>query len=54
MSDHELTFVIDGRQLFVYVVTPRRKKSADEPPTLKTWRSEFAYAYEIFPTLRKP
>lgn len=54
MTNHELTFVIDGRQLLVYVVTPRRKKSADEPPILKTWRSEFAYAYEIFPTMQKP
>lgn len=54
MTDHELTFLMDGRQLFVYVVTPRRKKSFDEPPILKTWRSEFAHAYEIFPTLRKP
>lgn len=54
MTDHELTFVIDGRQLYVFVVTPRRKKSFDEPPILKTWRSEFAHAYEIFPTLDKP
>lgn len=53
MTDHELTFLIDGRQLYVYVVTPRRKKSFDEPPILKTWRSEFAYAYEIFPTRGK-
>ena len=53
MTDHELTFVIDGRQLYVYVVTPRRKKSFDEPPILKTWRSEFAHAYEIFPTMQK-
>lgn len=54
MADHELTFVIDSRQLHVFVVTPRRKKSFDEPPILKTWRSEFAHAYEIFPTMRKP
>lgn len=54
MTDHELTFVIEGRQLYVYVVTPRRKKSFTEPPILKTWRSEFAYAYEIFPVMRKP
>lgn len=55
MSDHELTFVIDGRQLYVYVVTPRRKTSSTELPTpLKTWRSEFAYAYEIYPTIQKP
>lgn len=52
MTDHELTFVIDGRQLYVFVVTPRRKKSSDEPPVLKTWRSQYSYAYEIFPTLR--
>lgn len=54
MTDHELTFVIEGRQLYVFVVTPRRKKSSDEPPVLKTWRSQYSYAYEIFPTLRKP
>lgn len=54
MTDHELTFVIDGRQLYVYVVTPRRKRSFDEPPILKTWRSEFAHAYEIFPELQRP
>jgi hypothetical protein len=50
MTDHELTFVIDGRQLHVYVVTPERKKAYAEPPVLKTWRSKFAKAYEIFPT----
>ncbi|MGM9425970.1 hypothetical protein [Hydrogenophaga sp. MI9] len=54
MTNHELTFLMDGRQLYVYVVTPRRKKSAEESPVLKTWRSEFAQAYEIFPNLRKP
>jgi hypothetical protein len=54
MTDHELTFVIDGRQLYVFVVTPRRKNSSDEPPVLKTWRSQYSYAYEIFPTLRNP
>lgn len=54
MTDHELTFVIDGRQLFVYVVTPRRKRSFDAPPILKTWRSEFAHAYEVFPEFQRP
>lgn len=49
MTDHELTFVIDGRQLLVFVVTPERKRSYGEPPVLKTWRSKFAKAYEIFP-----
>lgn len=54
MSGHELTFVIDGRLLYVYVVTPIRKKSFDESPILKTWRSEVAHAYEVFPVMRKP
>jgi hypothetical protein len=54
MSDHALTFLMDGRQLYVFVVTPRRKKSYDEPPILKTWLSQYAHAYEIFPTLSKP
>lgn len=54
MTDHELTFLMDGRQLYVYVVTPRRKKSSDEPPILKTWLSQYAHAYEIFPALSKP
>ena len=49
MTDHELTFVLEGRQLFVYVVTPERKKAYGEPPVLKTWRSNFAKAYEIYP-----
>lgn len=49
MTDHELTFVLEGRQLFVYVVTPERKKTYGEPPVLKTWRSNFARAYEIYP-----
>ncbi|MEZ5646087.1 MAG: hypothetical protein R3E99_13140 [Burkholderiaceae bacterium] len=49
MTDHELTFVIDGRQLYVYVVTPERKKSYSEPPLLRTWLSKFAKAYEVFP-----
>ena len=49
MTDHELTFVIDGQQLYVYVVTPERKKAYAEPPVLRTWRSKFARAYEIYP-----
>lgn len=49
MAGHELTFVIDGRQLFVFVVTSERKKSYGEAPVLKTWRSNFAKAYEIYP-----
>ena len=49
MKDHELTFVIDGRQLYVYVVTPERKKAYAEAPLLKTWRSKFSKAFEVFP-----
>lgn len=49
MTDHELTFVIDGPQLYVYVVTPERKPAYGAPPVLRTWRSKFAQAYEIFP-----
>lgn len=54
MSDHELTFVIDGRELYVYVVTPLRKNAHGDPPNLKTWRSNFAHAYEVHPVLQKP
>ncbi|HEY9097073.1 MAG TPA: hypothetical protein VIN35_15105 [Hydrogenophaga sp.] len=50
MTDHELTFVIDGRQLHVFVVTPERKKTYGEPPVLMTWRSNFAKTYEIYPS----
>lgn len=53
MTDHELTFLMEGKQLYVYVVTPERKKSYGEPPVLKTWRSNFAHAYEIFPNLQR-
>jgi hypothetical protein len=53
MTNHELTFLVDGRQLFVYVVTPERKKSYGEPPVLKTWRSNFAKAYEVFPSIQR-
>lgn len=54
MTDHELTFVIDERQLYVYVVTPQRKRTYGEPPVLRTWRSNFAHAYEVYPELKKP
>jgi hypothetical protein len=50
MTNHEITFVIDGRQLHVFVVTPERKKAYGEPPVLMTWRSNFAKTYEIFPS----
>ena len=49
MKDHGLTFVIDGRQLYVYLITPQPKR-VDEPPILRTTMSRFTVTYEIFPT----
>jgi len=54
MKDHGLTFVIDGKQLYVYVITPKAKKYRGEPPILKTWHSETYQSYEIFPQLIHP
>jgi hypothetical protein len=48
MFDHSLTFVIDGRQLIVYLVTPKTK-SMDAPPILKTTQSRYYVTYEIYP-----
>lgn len=51
MTDHELTFVIEGRQLYVYIVTPQPVTSKDKAPLLRTWLSRYNRAYEIYPTL---
>jgi hypothetical protein len=48
MTEHELIFVIDGRQLYVYLVTPTPKHMGD-PPILKTYLSLFNVTYEIYP-----
>ena len=48
MTDHGLIFVIDGKQLYVYLVTPI-PKDEDAPPILKTTRSWFHVTYEIYP-----
>jgi hypothetical protein len=53
MTDHELTFVIDGRQLYVYVVTPVAHKPWGKTATHRTWHSKYNVTYEIFPTLEK-
>jgi len=53
MKDHGLTFVIDGKQLYLYVVTPEPKRPFDSPPILKTVRSRTYVTYEIYPTLTK-
>jgi len=51
MSDHELTFVIDGQQLYVYIMTPREQVTAVRHRTHKTWLSRYNVVYEIYPTL---
>ncbi|QCB47681.1 hypothetical protein [Hydrogenophaga sp. PAMC20947] len=50
MANHELTFVIDGQQLFVYIVTPRAQSASVKQRTHRTWLSKYNVAYEIFPT----
>lgn len=52
MKDHGLTFVIDGAQLHVYVITPQPK--ADDTANTRTWYSKSYHTYEIFPQLKKP
>jgi hypothetical protein len=48
MFDHGITFVIDGKQLYIYLVTPQAKKT-DAPPILKTTKSRYYVTYEIYP-----
>lgn len=54
MTDQELTFVIEGRKLYVYLVTPQLVTSQNKAPLLKTWLSRYNRAYEIYPTLSQP
>jgi hypothetical protein len=49
MTDHGLTFVIEGRQLYVYVITPKVRDSAI-PSDKKTWRSRYHETFEIYPS----
>ncbi|MEZ5647230.1 MAG: hypothetical protein R3E99_19095 [Burkholderiaceae bacterium] len=49
MSDHELTFLIDGRQLYAYIVTPRDQAREVRQRTHKTWLSRYNVVYEIYP-----
>ena len=49
MEDFSLTFVIDDRQLYVYLVTPKPKHEND-PPLLKTTESRYHVTYEIYPS----
>jgi len=49
MRNKEVTFVIDGKQLYVYLVTDQGKEYGT-PPVLKTWISKQYVTYEIYPT----
>ncbi|MCU0764032.1 MAG: hypothetical protein MUF76_14020 [Hydrogenophaga sp.] len=54
MKDHEITFVIDGGDLYVYLVTPTPQPPSVRKPPLRTWRARFNVAREIYPTLQQP
>ena len=47
MFQHKITFVIDDKQLYVYLVTP--KPSMKGAPELKTYLSDSRLTYEIYP-----
>jgi hypothetical protein len=53
MKDQGVTFVIDGRQLYLYVVTTEPKRPFDSPPILRTVESRTYVTYEIYPSLTK-
>lgn len=48
MFQHEVTFAIDGKQLYVYLVTPTPRNSR-EPTALKTGLAKYTVTYEIYP-----
>jgi len=48
MFEHKVTFVIDGKQLYVYLITPKAKR-VEDPPPLKTFLSRYTVTYEIYP-----
>jgi hypothetical protein len=53
MTDHGLTFVIEGKQLYVYVITTKVRNS-DLPPNKKTSLSRYRETFEIYPTNELP
>lgn len=53
MGKHTVTFVIDGRQLYVYLVT-NQSKPYKSSPILKTYLSEYDVTYEIYPHNTRP
>ncbi len=51
MTNHKLTFVIDGKQLYVYAVTPKNHPVNPKGATiLKTYLSKYNVTYEVYPT----
>jgi hypothetical protein len=52
MKDQDITFVIDGKDLYVYLVTNKGKEYGT-PPVLKTWISKQYVTYEIYPNRHK-
>jgi hypothetical protein len=53
MLNHKITFVIEGDQVYVYLVTPKGK-GQKEPPLLKTHLSKYYVTYEIYPNNTRP
>lgn len=63
LTNHDLTFSIDGKQLHVYVATPFPRKltrtdpsrpwAVSEKPTHLSWKSERYWVYEIYPALEQ-
>lgn len=49
MTHQTLTFAIEGKELYVYLVT-NKAKPYETPPITKTWLSNFSDTYEIYPT----
>ncbi len=50
MQNKTVTFVIDGKQLYVYLVTSQPKPYYGAPPIVRSWHSSSYFAYEIYPT----
>ena len=49
MFEHGVTFVIEGQELYVYLITPTEKKYMT-PPVLRSWLSKSRVSYELYPT----
>jgi hypothetical protein len=49
MNNTELTFVIDNKQLYIYLVTDKPRDHR-EPQPLKTFLAKYTVTYELYPT----